>query len=341
MAYKSSKLIWINFSIVKKLFLFCFLIFVSCKKEREQFRLSGAIFGTTYTILYDGEENFQSDFDQLFQDINNALSTYVPSSMVSKINKNNSIEVDEHFEKVFRVSKEIYKATDGRFDPTIGAVVNAWDFGPTGVVENLDSLKIKKLMQSVGFDKVKLEDSKILKPIETALDFNAIAKGYAVDVIAEFLASKNSSDFLIEIGGEIRCSGLNAAKQKLWVVGLQNPDLNSELPYVDKVTLNNASMATSGTYRKFKIDENGLRYTHIMDTKTGYPSPTNILSVSVIADDCMTADAYATALQTMPVGDMSIFLESHPELKVFIVFESEDKALEFRSFNGFQFYKGL
>lgn len=100
-------------------------------------------------------------------------------------------------------------------------------------------------------------------------------------------------------------------------------------------------MATSGTYRKFKIDENGLRYTHIMDTKTGYPSPTNILSVSVIADNCMTADAYATALQTMPVGDMSIFLEAHPELKVFIVFESEDKTLEFKSFNGFQFYKGL
>ena len=143
MAYKSSKLIWINFSIVKKLSLFCLLIFVSCNKEREQLRLSGAIFGTTYTIIYDGEENFQSDFDQLFKDINNALSTYIPNSMISKINKNNSIEVDEHFKKVFRASKEIYKATDGCFDPTIGAVVNAWDFGPTGVVKNLDSLKIK------------------------------------------------------------------------------------------------------------------------------------------------------------------------------------------------------
>lgn len=326
---------------MKKLFLFFFLVFFSCKKEREQFRLSGAIFGTTYAIIYDGEENFQSDFDQLFKDINNALSTYVPSSIVSQINKNNSVEVDEHFKKVFKASKEIYKATDGRFDPTIGAVVNAWDFGPSGAVENLDSLKIKKLMQFVGFDKVLLEDSKILKPFETALDFNAIAKGYAVDVIAEFLASKKNSDFLIEIGGEIRCSGTNSKKQKLWVVGLQNPDLNSKQPYVDRVSLNNASMATSGTYRKFKIDKNGLRYTHIMDTKTGYPSPTNIISVSVIADDCMTADAYATALQTMPVEDMTIFLESHPELRVFIVFESEDKVLKFKSFNGFNFYKGL
>ena len=323
---------------MKKLFLLCFLVFVSCKKEREQFRLSGAIFGTTYTIIYYGNENFRSDFDQIFQEINNSLSTYLPSSIISQINKNNSIGLDDHFKKVFIKSKEIYKVTNGRFDPTIGAVVNAWDFGPSAAVENLDSLKIKKIMQSVGFDKVTLEDTKILKPFETVLDFNAIAKGYAVDVIAEFLASKNSYDFLIEIGGEIRCSGINATKQKLWLVGLQNPDLNSELPYVDRVSLKNASMATSGTYRKFKVDENGLRYTHIMDTKTGYPSATNILSVSVIADNCMTADAYATALQTMPVDELTIFMETQPKLKVFIVFESKDRSLEFKSFNGFKFY---
>ena len=191
-------------------------------------------------------------------------------------------------------------------------------------------------MQSVGLDKVTLDGFQITKPIATKLDFNAIAKGYAVDKIADFLSSKNASNFLVEIGGEIVCRGINSKKNTPWIIGIQNPNLESEIPFLDTVVLNDKAMATSGTYRKFKIDENGRRYTHIIDTNTGYPSRTNILSVSVIAENCMTADAYATALQTMPMNRISKFLSAHTELKVFIVFENENKELEFKSFNGFQ-----
>ena len=191
-------------------------------------------------------------------------------------------------------------------------------------------------MQSVGLDKVTLDGFQITKPIATKLDFNAIAKGYAVDKIADFLSSKNASNFLVEIGGEIVCRGINSKKNTPWNIGIQNPNLESEIPFLDTVVLNDEAMATSGTYRKFKIDENGRRYTHIIDTNTGYPSRTNILSVSVIAENCMTADAYATALQTMPMNRISKFLLAHTELKVFIVFENENKELEFKSFNGFQ-----
>ena len=157
-----------------------------------------------------------------------------------------------------------------------------------------------------------------------------------MDKIADFLSSKNASNFLVEIGGEIVCRGINSKKNTPWIIGIQNPNLESEIPFLDTAVLNDEAMATSGTYRKFKIDENGRRYTHIIDTNTGYPSRTNILSVSVIAENCMTADAYATALQTMPMNRISKFLLAHTELKVFIVFENENKELEFKSFNGFQ-----
>lgn len=190
-------------------------------------------------------------------------------------------------------------------------------------------------MQSVGLDKVSIDGLNINKPEATKIDFNAIAKGYGVDRIANFLKRNGVDNFLVEIGGEIICGGINSIKIAPWKIGVQNPNLESEVPYTDTVVLNNEAMATSGTYRKYKIDENGRKYTHIIDTKSGYPSRTNILSVSVIAKSCIIADAYATALQTMKVEDFSGFLSVHPELRVYIIFENENKELAFKSFNGF------
>ncbi|MDA8572132.1 FAD:protein FMN transferase [Flavobacteriaceae bacterium] len=321
---------------MKKTILLIFLGLISCENSLKQHRSSGAIFGTTYSVIYESKDDFQLEFENIFNAINRSMSTYIPNSIISKVNTNRSTTIDAHFKTVLEGSKQIFEATEGRFDPTIGAVVNAWDFGPEGKIEQLDSLKIKDLMQSVGLDKVTLDGFQITKPIATKLDFNAIAKGYAVDKIADFLSSKNASNFLVEIGGEIVCRGINSKKNTPWIIGIQNPNIESEIPFLDTVVLNDKAMATSGTYRKFKIDENGRRYTHIIDTNTGYPSRTNILSVSVIAENCMTADAYATALQTMPMNRISKFLLAHTELKVFIVFENENKELEFKSFNGFQ-----
>ena len=320
---------------MKKIVLFIFLGLLSCTNSVKQQRTSGGVFGTTYSIIYDSNEDFQQEFEQIFNDINHSMSTYIPNSIISEVNNNRITKIDTHFKTVFETSKRVFDETSGRFDPTIGAVVNAWDFGPEGKIEQLDSVKIKNLMQSVGLNKVSVEGFQIKKPSATKIDFNAIAKGYGVDQIGYFLESNSVSNFLVEIGGEIVCKGINSSKGTPWKIGIQNPNIESDIPFLNSVELNNKAMATSGTYRKYKIDENGRRYTHIIDAKTGYPSRSNILSISVIAENCMTADAYATALQTMNLEELSNFLSNHPELKVYIIFENENKELEYKSFNGF------
>ena len=320
---------------MKKIILFIFLGLLSCTNSVKQQRISGGVFGTTYSIIYDSNEDFQQEFEQIFNNINHSMSTYIPNSIISEVNNNRITKIDTHFKTVFETSKRVFDETGGRFDPTIGAVVNAWDFGPEGKIEQLDSVKIKNLMQSVGLNKVSVEGFQIKKPSATKIDFNAIAKGYGVDQIGYFLESNSVSNFLVEIGGEIVCKGINSSKGTPWKIGIQNPNIESDIPFLNSVELYNNAMATSGTYRKYKIDENGRRYTHIIDAKTGYPSRSNILSISVIAENCMTADAYATALQTMNLEELSNFLSNHSELKVYIIFENENKELEYKSFNGF------
>ena len=182
---------------------------------------------------------------------------------------------------------------------------------------------------------MKLVNKRIVKLPNTYLEFNAIAKGYGIDVIAQFLESKNCNNYLVEIGGEVRVKGKNKAKDKPWRVGLDEPRFDGEQSVYKAIHLKDQAMATSGTYRKFKVDESGNKYAHIINTKTGYPTKTNILSVSVIAKDCMTADGYATAFQAMGVEKVSVFLRNHPELKSFLIFENENNELETLALNGF------
>jgi thiamine biosynthesis lipoprotein len=326
-------------------FLFYFFILatvLSCKKAQKQpvkvlenTKLSGAVFGTSYTIIYDDNVDYTKQFDSLFHVINVSMSTYISDSDISKINRNELVEVDTHFEKVFHKSKEIYNATKGVFDPTIGDVVNAWSFGADKQKFLTDSTTIEGLMRYVGFNKVKLVNKRIVKLPNTYLEFNAIAKGYGIDVIAQFLESKNCNNYLVEIGGEVRVKGKNKAKDKPWRVGLDEPRFDGEQSVYKAIHLKDQAMATSGTYRKFKVDESGNKYAHIINTKTGYPTKTNILSVSVIAKDCMTADGYATAFQAMGVEKVSVFLKNHPELKSFLIFENENNELETLALNGF------
>lgn len=311
------------------------LLLVSCEQESKNMMISGQVFGTSFSVVYDSQINYEKQFDSLFQVINRSMSTYLVNSDISKINRNEVIEVDEHFIKVHNESKVIFNETNGAFDPTIGAVVNAWDFGPEGRILELDSLKIDNLMNNVGYDKVHLEKGFIMKNPETYLDFNAIAKGYAVDVISNFLEEQIRTNYLVEIGGEIRVHGLNVEKQKPWTVGIDQPNFDGEQSIMEVVNLRDEAMATSGTYRKFKVDDNGNRYAHIINTKTGYPSRTNILSASVIAKECMRADAYATAFQAMGIDKVKEFTEEHPELKVMLIFENEKGDFETLVLNGF------
>ena len=312
-------------------------LFVSCRQELKNTKVSGPIFGTFYEVTFasTSNENYQKQLDSLFFIINKSMSNYQANSDISKLNRNEGVTVDAHFTKVFKASKKLYRETEGVFDPTIGKLVNAWDFGSEKPIAKLDSAKIDSLKRYVGFNRIGLVDNVVKKVNGAFLDFNAIAKGYAVDVIGEFLESKAIKNYMVNIGGELRTKGINIDKQKGWTVGVENPNFDDTQSTNIVLNLKDQAMATSGTYRKFKLDENGNRYAHIINTKTGYPSKTNILSVSVIADTCMLADGYATALQAMGVIDAKIFLFNHPELKGYIIFENEEQELEVLNLNGF------
>ena len=232
-----------------KKILFILILLVSCKQETKNTKVSGQVFGTSYSIKYysDSNLNFETQFDSLFYEINKSLSTYQINSIISRINRNEWTHFDDHFVKVFESAKTIYKETQGAFDPTIGVLVNAWGFGPEGKVKDIDRLKIDSLMVSVGFDKVELPKEKFKLPKNTFLDFNAIAKGYAVDVIAEFLEHQKIESYLVEIGGEIRAKGKNIEKQSNWKVGVENPNFDGEQSILKVISLQDEAMATSGT----------------------------------------------------------------------------------------------
>ncbi len=320
----------------------CIAVALSCqqkhKTEQRDIKttaLAGAVFGTRYSVIYNSEINYAAQFDSLFHVVNTTLSTYSPDSDISKLNRNEQVSANRHFKTVFQASKRIHAETKGIFDPTIGDVVNAWDFGAEHHKFLTDSTTIDSLMQFVGFDKVKLAGTTVVKPLHTYLEFNAIAKGYGVDVISDFLVSKGITNYLVEIGGELRVKGQNMQKQKPWRVGLDEPRFDGEQSVYKVIHLKDEAMATSGTYRKFKVDAKGNRYAHIINTATGYPAKTSILSVSVIAKNCMLADGYATAFQAMGILKLKPFLKQHPELKVFIIYENEMHTLKTLAFNGF------
>ncbi|WP_370214451.1 FAD:protein FMN transferase [Mesoflavibacter profundi] len=313
------------------------LFLCSCKKKHELIKVQGPVFGTAYQIQYydNNASNYQKQFDSLFKVLNNSMSNYISTSDISKINRSINVKVDHHFKTVFEASKVIYRQTEGVFDPTIGKLVNAWNFGSENTKTALDSIKVDSLIKTVGFNRVGLENSKVKKLPNTFIDFNAIAKGYGVDVIADFLESKGISNYLVDIGGELRAKGIHLNKQKEWAIGIENPNFDGSQSYSKIIGITDKAMATSGTYRKFKVDENGNKYAHIINTKTGYPTRTNILSVSVIADKCMMADGYATAFQAMGIERVEKFLAKHLELQAYLIFENEKGELETKSFNGF------
>ena len=311
---------------------------VSCKeeiKQKDSTRLQGSVFGTTYNIIYyDQEVNFDKEIQQLFDDINQSLSTYIRTSDISRINKGErGIKVDDYYKEVFEKSARIYKETDGYFDPTVGILVNAWGFGPKKPLNDLDSTKVKELMTYVGFDKVKIENGEVIKKSsEIYFDFNAVAKGYGIDVIGRFLESKKVKNYLVEIGGEIRSRGTKP-EGKEFVVQLDSPNTDGTRSAYDVLTVKNKAMASSGNYRKFRIAENGEKYVHTINPKTGYAKESNLLAATVIAElDCADVDAYATAFMAMGLEKTQEFLQNRSDLKVILIHVNEKGELdEFRN----------
>ncbi|NEV94931.1 FAD:protein FMN transferase [Psychroflexus sp. YR1-1] len=302
---------------------------ISCGESPSVKTLQGNALGTTYTIKYfSSEASFQpSDFSSLLDIINASMSTYIPDSDISKINAGNrSIVVDNHFQNVFRASKRIFDATEGYFDPSVGLLVNAYGFGPGGYYEEVTDRDIDSLFQFVGFDNLQLTDMNRIESTKSTLylDFNAIAKGYTVDVFGDFLESKGSKNYLVEIGGEVKVKGSNLDSNSPWIIGIELPleDGSREIKY--GVKLKDESLATSGNYRKFRVDaETGQKYVHTINPKTGKSQKTDILSASVIADTCTDADAYATAFMAMGFEKAMEFLKSNQDLDVIFIYSDK------------------
>ncbi len=303
-------------------------------KQNEFTKLKGNVFGTTYSIIYKSKENLQGPIDVIFENFNNSLSTYIPNSLISKVNQNDTtVVVDDYFVEAFDKAKRLYKETDGYFDPTIGKLIDAYGFGSGKEKKNLTAEEVEELMKITGFDKITLTNRKVIKPFEMEFNVNAYAKGLGLDVVGRFFESKNITDYLIEIGGEIRARGKNP-KDKLWKVAIDDPNTDGSRSQSRLVLLDNQSMATSGNYRKFKMNEKGEKIVHTINPKTGLAQENNLLSASVLKQgDCADVDAYATAFMAMGLEKTKLFISEHPELKVVLIFSNENGELEeFKNF---------
>ena len=276
---------------------FVLILIAACADEPDtwlrNFNYGGAL-GTSYSITYLTKENqnYQQEIDSVFEVINQSMSTYWPDSDISRINNGDStLQVDQMFREVFALSKAVHQKTEGYFDPTVGVLVNAWGFGP-GKLMALDSTKVDSLLQYVGFDKVRITgDNRILKTHpEIRFDFNAIAKGYAIDRLAIMLDDKGVDNYLVEVGGEIVAKGENKLKQKPWTLGVDDPQVEQGRRLKITLELKNGALASSGNYRKFRIDSiTGEKYVHTIDPRSGYTKNSNVLSASVIAPSCAVA----------------------------------------------------
>ncbi|WKB82141.1 FAD:protein FMN transferase [Cellulophaga lytica] len=305
------------------------LTFSSCKNDAQpkivENRNNGSALGTSYSIIYFSNKkvNYQKEIDSVFKVINKSMSTYMPSSDISKINEGDStLQVDHMFKEVFNLSKDINNKTNGYFDPTVGTLVNAWGFGP-GEQIKLDSSKVDSLLEYVGFNKVQLTNKGTIKKASSNIlfDFNAIAKGYSIDRLAVMLDKKGITNFLIEVGGEIFAKGENLKKQKKWVVGINDPEVEDRNNYKAAVKLKNVAMASSGNYRHFRVDPiTKEKYVHTLDPKTGYTKNAKVLGATIITGNCAKADGYATSFMAMDLEDSKKIIEKDTTLQAYIIY---------------------
>lgn len=283
---------------------------------------NGLIFGTIYNITYQHPSNLKEDIEAELHRFDGSLSPFNDTAVITRINRGEDIATDTLFCNVFRRSMEISRETEGAFDITVAPLVNAWGFGfKQG--EFPDSATVDSLRQLVGYQKVELTADRHVRKADPRmlLSCSAVAKGYAVDVIAQLLRRKGVKNFMVDIGGEVVVSGQNP-QGSLWRIGINKPvddslSLNQELQTV--LTLTDVGIATSGNYRNYYYHE-GKKYAHTINPHTGYPALHNLLSATVIARDCMSADAYATAFMVMGLERAKAFVEARPDLDAYFIY---------------------
>ena len=290
---------------------------------------TGFIFGTVYHVTYQYNRDLKDEIEAELNKVDNSLSPFNNQSVITAVNQNKNPEVNEMFSDVFNLAEQVSQETDGAFDITVAPMVNLWGFGfKKGISPSKQ--KIDSLRQIVGYKKVSLRDGHVIKADKRImLDCSAIAKGYGSDVVARYLRSKGITNFMIEIGGEIVTSG-KSEKRLPWKIGVTKPtddslNTNQELETVLNVT--DTAMATSGNYRNFYY-KGGKKYAHTIDPKTGYPVQHSLLSSTVLASNCATADAYATAFMVLGIDKAKVVLQKHPELMAYFIYAGPDGKMK-------------
>ncbi len=319
---KTKKIIWqIPFLI---LLIIGTIIIIGQQSNTPYQKDTGFVFGTIYHITYQSKQNYQSEIEAELKKVDQSLSPFNKTSIITRINNGEKVKVDAMFAEVFNLAEKISQETNGAFDITVAPMVNLWGFGfkqgipPTK--EKIDSIKAL-----VGYEKVALKDGEIKKENpKTMLDCSAIAKGYGSDRVAQLLKKKGITNFMVEIGGEIVVSGISE-RQKPWHIGINKPtddSTNTQQEIQDVLDVTDLAMATSGNYRNFYY-KNGKKYAHTIDPKTGYPVQHNILSATVLAKNCATADAYATSFMVLGLDGTKKILEKHPELCAYLIYSDK------------------
>lgn len=299
--------------------------------------VTGQTMGTIqYNVKYLGEDvpDYKLQIDSILQAFNQSLSTYIRDSEISTLNYTGQLEApSKMFLEVIKTSKEVYESTGGAFDPTVGPLVSAWGFGADKKPEVPDSSTISRLKQTVGLSKVQIGEQVRMDSV-MSLDFSAIAKGYAVDLIADFLKSKQLRNFMVEIGGEVVAMGENDLNE-VWKIGIEDPMVSiDERKLLAIVKLKDLAMATSGNYRNYyKVGDRTIA--HTIDPRSGYNTSHHLLSATVFAKDCMRADAFATAFMVLGLEESISLLESN-DLEAFLIYEDESGNLKSYVSDGLQ-----
>ena len=329
---------WLILTAYKR-WISCIILLLSLpscqQKSTEDHRFSGYALGTSYNIHYVSTikpQIIQKGIDSLLNVINQSMSTYIIDSDISKINRGDStVIVDDHFKKVFNKATEIWKASEGYFDPTVGALVNAYGFGPENRLPAITQNQKDSLLKLTGWHKVQLLPSGTIQKTtpNIYIDFNALAKGYTVDLIGIYLSDYGMKDFMVEIGGEIVAQGNSPNTGNSWKIAIDDPLQQIDRKFITTQTLKNQALATSGNYRKYRIESStGQRFVHSVNPKTGNAFRSKVLSASVIAPDCMTADAWATALMVMPLNESVTKIKDRFGIEAFWVVADEQDGIE-------------
>lgn len=309
------------------------LIVCSCAPQPEYAELNGLTQGTTYHIVVEKTPGLdvmalRHDVEQLFAEIDKSLSIYNDSSIISAINSNRSDMTDTLFREVFRASALVSSESGGLFDITVGPLVKAWGFGPEAM-KRFDPSMLDSLLALVGMGKVRLEGDRIIKSDpDMFIDVNAIAQGYTVDLAVDLIMSRGIRQCLVEVGGEVRTLGDKNGMG--WKVGIDTPADGNYTPGADleaTIRLDDRALATSGNYRKFYV-ENGIKYSHTIDPRTGYPVRHTLLSATIVAPTCAVADAWATACMVGGKDTAIAFIERYDFLEGHLIFSDENGAMK-------------